>query len=276
MNNIFHIACNTMREAVRDKIFYLILAFALILVGASRAIGWISVGEMERVVKDFSLAIISLFGALIAVFMGASLIYKEIEKRTIYTILSKPVRRWEFIFGKFAGLAAILSTVVTALGGLTALFVKFAIGGSIDLIFCQAVALCLAELLLVTAMAVLFSTVASPILSAVFTFCSYMVGQVTPSLMEVVNFEPVKESMAAKTGESLTDLMSATHWFMAPLSKLLYLILPNLTYFSRARNAAANGEPLTWGEFGLSLEYAACYVTATLVLAALAFQRKKF
>lgn len=275
MTNIYHIAKNTFREAVRDRVLYVILFFALVMVLASRAIGWISVGQQEQVVTHFSLAIISLFGALIAVFIGTNIIYKEIEKRTIYTILSKPVERWEFIFGKFAGLAAVLFGVIMAMGTLVGLYLHFGVGGSVSVMFFEAVVLIFFEMMVVTAIAILFSTVASPILSAIFTFCAYLLGQVTPDLLSLVTFTPEKESVAQYTGEHLTDFVSTTHWILAPIAKVMYWLLPNLTYF-HARNRVVFGPALTKEEFALAILYAMCYSLALLIVSSMLFTRKRF
>ena len=103
-----HIASNTFREAVRDRVLYNLIAFALLLSGAAIFVGQISI-EIERlVVINLGLTAVSLFGIVIAIFIGIGLVSKEIEKRTLYTVLSRPVRRWEFIVGKFLGLAGTL------------------------------------------------------------------------------------------------------------------------------------------------------------------------
>ncbi len=188
MAKIAHIALNTFRESVRSKVLYVLIFFAVLLMVASHGLGWVTVGEQVQIVKHFSLAAVSFFGALIAVFVGTGLIYKEIEKRTIYTILSKPVHRWQFVLGKFGGLMAVLAFVVAGMGMIGCLFVLYA-GGTVDALYLQALALLYLELMVVVAIAVFFSTVSTPILAAIFTFCAYLVGQVTPSLMELVTFE---------------------------------------------------------------------------------------
>src|ERR1044071_6146797 len=108
-SRIFHIAANTFREAVRDRVLYNLIAFALLLTGAAILVGQISI-EIERlVVINLGLTAVSLFGVVIAIFIGIGLVSKEIDKRTLYTVLSRPVRRWEFITGKFFGLAGTLA-----------------------------------------------------------------------------------------------------------------------------------------------------------------------
>jgi ABC-type transport system involved in multi-copper enzyme maturation permease subunit len=277
MSNIWHLAVNTFRESVRDRVLYVILFFAVLMVFASRAIGWISVGQQIQIVKHFSLAAISFFGALIAVFIGASLIHKETDKRTIYTILSKPVRRWQFVLGKFLGLAAVLFLVVGGMGVAVAAFVGLSLGGAIDLVFVQAVFLTFLEVTVITAVAILLSTAASPILAAIVTFSTYLVGQVTPSLMSVIHFKPLTEEQMelARGGNELAIYVSQTHTLLKPLSQLLYVVIPNLTHFG-LRNRLLYEQPLKEGEFAWAVVYAVCYAAVVLAVAMLCFDRKRF
>ena len=106
------IALNTFREAVRDKILYSLLFFALVMIGGSVLVADLTIGEYGKIIRDLGLASISIFGLLIAIFVGIGLIYKEIERKTIYTIASKPVPRWEFLVGKYLGLVATLAVQV--------------------------------------------------------------------------------------------------------------------------------------------------------------------
>jgi ABC-type transport system involved in multi-copper enzyme maturation permease subunit len=272
-----HIALNTFREAARDKILYVILFFALAMVVVSRAIGWISVGIQEQVVKHFSLAILSFFGALIAVFVGTSLIHKETDKRTIYTILSKPVYRWQFVFGKFFGLAAILLAVVIGTGAFVCAFIVFGLGGTVDAVFVQAIGMVCLELIVITSVAILLSTIASPILSAIITFAAYLVGQVTHSFVDIVEFQGVDREVIDIAWEqnAMAALLDTVHWWLAPLSKVLYTILPNLSYFN-LRNRVIAVETVPAAEWMHAILYAVCYSLVMLVLAALIFERKRF
>src|SRR5438309_8760315 len=120
---IVHIASNTFREAVRDRVLYNLIAFALLLSGAAVLVGQISIDIERLVVINLGLAAVSLFGVVIAIFIGIGLVSKEIDKRTLYTVLSRPVRRWEFIAGKFFGLAGtlVVNTLLMAIGVFAAL-----------------------------------------------------------------------------------------------------------------------------------------------------------
>ena len=120
---IAHIASNTFREAVRDRVLYNLIAFALLMSGAAILVGQISIDIERLVVINLGLTAVSLFGMVIAIFIGIGLVSKEIEKRTLYTVLSRPVRRWEFIVGKFFGLAGtlVVNTFFMAIGVFAAL-----------------------------------------------------------------------------------------------------------------------------------------------------------
>src|SRR5437588_5985567 len=120
---VIHIASNTFREAVRDRVLYNLIAFALLLSGAAILVGQISIEIEKLVVINLGLTAVSLFGVVIAIFIGIGLVSKEIDRRTLYTVLSRPVRRWEFIVGKFLGLAGtlVVNTVCMAIGVFIAL-----------------------------------------------------------------------------------------------------------------------------------------------------------
>ena len=121
---IVHIASNTFREAVRDRVLYNLIAFALLMSGAAILVGQISIGIERLVVINLGLTAVSLFGVVIAIFIGIGLVSKEIDKKTLYTVLSRPVQRWEFIVGKFFGLAGtlVVNAFFMALGVFAALF----------------------------------------------------------------------------------------------------------------------------------------------------------
>src|ERR1700728_4920655 len=118
------VAVNTFREAVRDRVLYNLIVFALMMIGASILVGEISIGISRLVIINLGLSAISIFGIIMAIFIGVGLVYKEMEKRTLYSLLSKPIRRWEFLVGKYAGLLMTLAvnTSFMTLGLAAALF----------------------------------------------------------------------------------------------------------------------------------------------------------
>ena len=181
---IAYIASNTFREAVRDRVLYNLIAFALLLSGAAILVGQISIDIERLVVVNLGLTAVSLFGVVIAIFIGIGLVSKEIEKRTLYTVLSRPVRRWEFIIGKFFGLAGtlVVNTFFMAIGVFAALLYvahKFA---SADALILVALYFIILEFLIICSLSLLFSAFSSPLLSAVFAFSLFVIGSFADDL----------------------------------------------------------------------------------------------
>jgi len=183
-SRIISIASNTFREAVRDRVLYNLIAFAVLLSGAAILVSQISI-EIERlVVINLGLTSVSLFGVVIAIFIGIGLVSKEIEKRTLYTVLSRPVRRWEFIVGKFFGLAGtlVVNTFFMAIGVFAALLYvahKFSGGDGMILVSLYFIIL---QFLIICAVALLFSSFSSPLLSAILTFSMFVIGSFADDL----------------------------------------------------------------------------------------------
>ncbi len=181
---ILHIARNTFREAVRDRVLYNLIAFTLLLSGAAILVGQISFDIERLVVINLGLTAVSMFGVVIAIFIGIGLVSKEIEKRTLYTVLSRPVRRWEFIVGKFFGLAGtlVVNTFCMAIGVFGALFYvahKFTRPDALILVALYFIVL---EFLIICSLALLFSSFSSPLLSAVFAFSLFVIGSFADDL----------------------------------------------------------------------------------------------
>jgi ABC-type transport system involved in multi-copper enzyme maturation permease subunit len=172
------IALNTFREAVRDRVLYNLIAFALLLVGAAILVGQISVGVERLVVVNLGLTAISLFGIVIAILIGIGLVSKEIEKKTVYTLLTRPVGRWQFIFGKFCGLVGTLAVnaFLMSVGFFAALLYVTHKFHRADAWLLVAIYFILLELMLLTALALLFSSFSSPLLSAIFAFAVFVIG----------------------------------------------------------------------------------------------------
>ncbi|HLW84442.1 MAG TPA: ABC transporter permease [Candidatus Sulfotelmatobacter sp.] len=181
---IVHIASNTFREAVRDRVLYNLIAFAVLLSGSAILVGQISIDIERLVVINLGLTAVSLFGVVIAIFIGIGLVSKEIEKRTLYTVLSRPVRRWEFIVGKYFGLAGtlVVNTFFMAIGVFGALlYVAHKLTSSDAMIF-VALYFIVLEFLIICALALLFSSFSSPLLSAVFAFSLFVIGSFAEDL----------------------------------------------------------------------------------------------
>ncbi len=177
-SRIVHIASNTFREAVRDRVLYNLIAFAVLITGTSVLVGQISIDIEKLVVMNLGLTAVSLFGLVIAIFIGIGLVSKEIDKRTLYTILARPVRRWEFILGKFWGLVGtlVVNTFFMAIAIFAALLYVAHHFEKTDAYLLVALYFIVLEFVVITALALLFSSFSSPLLSAIFAFALYVIG----------------------------------------------------------------------------------------------------
>lgn len=247
------IALNTFREAIRDRILYLLLAFALILIALSRVLALLTVGDEDKIIKDVGLSALSIFGVLTAVFVGVSLVFKEIERRTVYTLLACPVRRWQFIGGKFVGLLAVLLLMVGLMG--LVLITVLLLRDQSPWSLLPALPLVLVELAIVTAFALLFSSLTNPILATVSTLAVYVMGHLAWSL-------------------ELLKLKLHQGWARA-LCDLVYWLLPHLDRLN-IRAEVVHGVDLPSGFVALSLVYGTCYAVIVLALACWVFERKEF
>ena len=179
IRRISAIALNTFREAIRDRVLYNLIVFAILIVGSSLLVGQVSIGIERLVLVNLGLTAISLFGIVIAIFIGIGLVSKEIEKRTLYTVLAaRPVARWEFIVGKWLGLILTLTVNATlmALGFFGALFYLSHSFQASDLPVLVALYFILLQFVLITSLAMFFSTFSSPLLSSVFAFALFVIG----------------------------------------------------------------------------------------------------
>lgn len=251
------IARNTFREAVRDRVLYNLVFFVLLLIVGAIFLGELSDAQERKIIIDLGLSAMLLFGVFISIFVGVGLVYKEIERRTIYAIFSKPVGRGEFLVGKYLGLCLTLlvNVVVMGLGVSLALFyVKRGWDASITNIW-PAILLIYVELMILTAVALLFSSFSSPALSALMTFFIFVIGHFSADL----------KIFAASMGTT-----SARYFFGA-----LFYLLPNLSNYSYI-TPAAHGRTPAPALLLASLAYALLYITVLLSAATLIFNRRNF
>ena len=178
------IAANTFREAVRDRVLYNLIAFALLMSGSAVLVGQVSVNIERLVVVNLGLTAVSLFGVVIAIFIGIGLVAKEIEKRTLYTVLSRPVRRWEFIVGKFFGLLGtlVVNALLMGIGVFVALLYVSRHFSRPDGWLLVALYFIILEFLIVTSLALLFSSFSTPLMSAIFAFSLFVIGSFAEDL----------------------------------------------------------------------------------------------
>lgn len=252
---VFAIALNTSREAIRNKVLYSILLFACLVTGISAAFGWASIGDTIKFVKDFSLFSTSLFGVVATVVLGVSLLSKELDKRTIYNILSKPVARWQFLVGKFFGLLATLA-VMMALMAAALLILLYALEGRVDWQIVPAVATMLLELGILSAVAIFFSSiVVTPTLAGLFTAATFIAGRSTPML-----------------GYLMTPDQPTTLRYIA---RGLHIVLPHLNQFYIA-DRTVYGLALSPAYYVHATAYAAAYIALLLIISVAIFQRREF
>ena len=267
MNAARCVAVAVFRESVRDKVFYNLLLFAVLLVGASILIGQLTAGQDVKIIKDLGLAATSLFGLFIAIFVGINLVSKEVDRRSVYPLLAKPVRRSELIVGKYAGL--LLTLLVNMVVMTVALYVVLYFLGrnvpapiqrawdspALDPALLKAIALIYLNLAVVTAVALFFSTYSSPMLSAVFTLGVYVVGQFNADLK---HFDRIVDSPAA-----------------IAIARACYYVLPDFSKFD-VKLAVVHGLPVSAPYVAATAAYAALYVGALLFGAVLIFSRRDF
>lgn len=247
------IALNTFREAIRDRVLYLLLVFALIIIAFSRVLSMLTVGSQSKIIKDVGLSGISVFGVLTAVFVGVSLVFKEVERRTVYTLLANPIRRWQFVSGKYAGLLLVVAMNVAAMTAALSL-VLLVLGESPGSLI-PAVLLILVELALIAAFALLFSSFANPILATVGTLAVYVSGHLVRS------FELLKARMPSGAGRVLSDV--------------LYWVLPNLSVLD-VKAEAVHGIALPAARLLLGSVYGLTYALVVLGAACAVFERRDF
>ncbi|MEO0077611.1 MAG: ABC transporter permease [candidate division WOR-3 bacterium] len=254
MGRIVAVAFNTFRESIRDKVLLTLLVFAAVVMGSARVIQPLALGEESKIIKDLGLSAIAFFCVLIAVLVGGRIVYKEVEKRTIYIVLAKPVRRWEFIFGKYFGLLAVL---FVSLAVMTLLFyiILFVLRVDASAYLLWSVLMTLAELAVLTAVAVLFSAFTTPITGAVFTFAIYFVGHLTRDLRLLAAMSP---SPVVKV-----------------VAQFLYYVLPNFANFN-IRGEVVNNALLDPSALVLALLYAVVYAATLLFISIAIFNRKEF
>ena len=261
------IAVNVFRESVRDKVLYNLVLFAILLMGASYMLGQLTAGQDVKIIKDLGLAAMSFFGLFIAVFIGIGLVSKEVERRSIYSLLAKPIHRHQIVLGKYCGLVLTLAVNVSVMAVALYLVLAYMSWGvapeirrawdapATDPAILKAIALILVELMLIIAIALFFSTFSTPILSAAFTFGFFIAGHFSSDLR---NFKDVVDSSAA-----------------AGLARGVYWVLPNLAQFD-IKDAVVHGQPVTAGYMGLSAAYGAAYIAMLLVVSMMIFSKRDF
>jgi Cu-processing system permease protein len=253
-SRIGFVAFNTFREAVRDRVLYNLIAFALLISAAAILVGEISIDVERLVVVNLGLTAVSIFGVVIAIFIGIGLVSKEIEKKTLYTVLSRPVRRWEFVIGKFFGLTGtlVVNTFFMAIGVFLALLYVVHRFEKADFAVLTALYFIVLEFLIVVALAILFSSFSTPLMSALFTFALFVIGSLA---------------------EDLRGFARMTSGLPGAVATVLAYLVPNLSSLNII-NQAAHGDAVPGRVILYNTLYALLYSAMAISGAVLIFQRR--
>ncbi len=253
MSRILAVAANTFRETVRERVLYNLVFFAILMTLSGLLVGQLSIRQDEKILKDIGLAAMELFGTLIAIFIGVGLVSKEIERRSLFPLLAKPLNRDELFLGKFLGLAFTLfvNLAVMAAGLFLTLW---ATGWGVDPDLLRAIYPMFLSLLLVVSLAMLFSTLTSSALAAVCTVGVVLGGRYSDVIRNMREVAP-----------------GAPGWMVG----FLYNVVPNFGNFD-FKNRVVYGDPVTGSMLGLVTLYAGAYVGAALVAGLLVFRTKDF
>ncbi|CAN5564083.1 ABC transporter permease subunit [soil metagenome] len=249
------IARNAFREAVRDRILYNLILFVLLITASAIFLGELTAGQEARVIVDLGLSSMLIFGAFISIFVGVSLVWKEIEKRTVDSIFSKPVGRGEFIIGKYLGLCATLLVNVAIMGAGVTIALLYVHGGNFAGPIWSTILLIFLELTILTAVAIMFSSFSTPALSALLTFFVFVIGHFSASLLD----------LAGSLGSKSAVILFTT----------VYYLLPNLSHFSFITETA-NGIAMPAQMAGGAILYAVIYDIVLLAATILIFGRRNF
>lgn len=261
MRRIWALALNTFRDAIRNRVLYGILAVVFIVNLFGIVLGEMSLHQEARVARDLGIGGVSLFGSITAIFLGVSLLYSEIKKRTIHTIVTKPLERYEFVLGKYLGMVVTLSCLL-AMFSLVMLLLLKTQDVAVTTVLLKALILAFYEVLVVAAIAILFSSFSSPFLSGIFTFGLFVLGRVTPDLRA---FLQTTDSAVVKGACEVA----------------LYLI-PDLHLFSVSggsvdgNHVTVHGDFVSWGYMGMASGYAALYIGILLGVSIWIFSRRDF
>ena len=249
---MYALAVNTFREAVRDRVLYSILFFAAGVILVSLLLQEVTIGDQAKVVRSVGQGAIDLFGSIIAMFLGVSLVWKELERKTVYTILSKPIPRWLFILGKYLGLVLTVTVEVLILLLVYVLLMVFQQGFPPPVVFVST-GLLLLELMLLTAWATLFSAYSAPTTASAFTLAVFVIGHLADDVWLYGSEAPDPTVQA--------------------IARALYWVLPNFEIFN-IREYAVHERPIPWERVWPAIGYGLGYTTVVLAGAVAVFQRK--
>lgn len=254
LTRIWVVTLNTFREAVRDKLLYNLLLFAAAMIGSSIVLANLHIGYTDRIYRDVGLAAIAFFGVLIAIFVGINLVYREISLKTVYSMLAKPLHRWEFLAGKYFGLLVLLFVEVAIMSSFFLGVLWFKDSAVTPGMF-SAIFLIFLELGLITAVAIFFSSFTTPYLAGMFTVGLWIIGHLLGDL----------RALGLQEGSEA----------IRPLTEFAYWALPNLDRLD-IKGPAAAGEVIAARQVWIAAAYASLYSLALMMASVLLFQRRDF
>jgi Cu-processing system permease protein len=254
MHRIAGVALNTFRESVREKILVVVLLFGAVLMASSVFLSPLAVGAKQKIVMDVALAAISIIGVLVAIFLGGTLVHKEVDRKAIYLVLTRPVSRHSYLVGKLAGIVSAVALVFTVMTLVMIAAIALG-GGTLRPAVFASVYLSLLEAAVICSIVMLFSTFTTPVLTSFFTLCIFAAGSMSNDL----------RVFASKFGSAL----------MKTAANLFYYFLPNLKVFN-LRHEAVHGLPFKATDILLATGYAAIYSAVMIYFACLIFRRREF
>ncbi len=249
---IWAIASVTFHELLREKILWSAFVFAILCVGLAFAASQLSFADNARIALDFGLTAVAIIGGMISIIMGAALIAKEVQNRTLYLVLTKAIWRWQFVLGRFSGLLAILILNSVLMVMVLIVVVKIT-GGSVDSTLVKSLILQFTEFGMLAAMACIFSAFSTTTLAAIFASGIWVIGHAMTDLrMLSQKIEPAA---------------------IRPILGAITRVLPDLTRFD-IKIEVSHSLPVTWGFTGMSIAYGLAYMAFALVVTCLIFQRR--
>ena len=254
MRAIRIIASNTFREIMRDRILYGLVVFALAIMGVSLALGQLSFAEQTRISINFGFAAMQLSVVILSIFVGSSLVARELEKRTIFTLIARPISRSQFLVGKFVGLACVATVILVGLSFVLAT-VLWGYGMYWDKDCFVALLGIFYESLLLLGLTMLFGVLVRPMLTVIFSLSFFLIGH----WLESMNY----------------FAHSSKSWAFAVFNRVCPSLLPNFERF--------NWRDFTTSDFSASFAtvidasfYALAWVVFLVSLTCFVFRKKDF
>ncbi len=254
MRRVSSIALNTFRESVREKLLFVALIFGGILTLSTYLLSPLAVGAKQKIVTDVSLASISILGVLAAIFVGSTLVRKEVDKKAVFMVLTRPVSRLQYLIGKFIGVVMAISLLVLVMTGFMVLMMLIGKAEFKPALF-VAVYLSALEITVMCSVVIFFSTFTTPVLTLLFSMCIFVAGSLSGDLL----------AFAQKFGGAFTRIMA----------RAFHYILPNLGIFN-LRHEAVHDLPFFGSDVALATLYALVYCGVVLYFAYLIFRRREF